>query len=153
MFYMTTRADVGHVWLRVNRDRKQARTATAVNKQLNFTLKNKLHTTNYIYCIFEAYFMIKSVWKNCIDCFEVIHFLSNVYQRREGCRRPEDGKILIFTTSSRQQPSPRSKVLLKIDFKTVNTVLSQTFKHKICFKYAVYVDVVSCLWFLFNSKI
>ena len=56
----------------VIRDLKQARTATAVNKQLNFTVKNKPHTTNSIYCIFEAYFMIKSVWKNCIDCFEVI---------------------------------------------------------------------------------
>ena len=44
----------------LNRDLKQARTATAVNKQLNFTVKNKPHTTNYIYCIFEAYFMIKS---------------------------------------------------------------------------------------------
>ena len=44
-----------------NRDLKQARTATAVNKQLNFTVKHKPHTTNYIYCIFEAYFMIKSV--------------------------------------------------------------------------------------------
>ena len=53
------------------RELKQARTATAVNKQLNFTVKNKPHTTNYIYCIFEAYFMIKSVWKDCIDCFEV----------------------------------------------------------------------------------
>ena len=42
-------------------DLKQARTATAVNKQLNFTVKNKPDTTNYIYCIFEAYFMIKSV--------------------------------------------------------------------------------------------
>ena len=42
-------------------DLKQARTAMAVNKQLNFTVKNKPHTTNYIYCIFEAYFMIKSV--------------------------------------------------------------------------------------------
>ena len=64
-------------------------------------------------------------------------FLSNVYQRREGCRRAEDGKILIFTTSGRRQHSPRSKVLLKIDFETVNsTVLSQTFKHKLCFKYA-----------------
>ena len=57
--------------LRVSRDLKQARTATAVNKQLHFTVKNKPHTTNYIYCIFEAYFMIKSLWKNCIDCFEV----------------------------------------------------------------------------------
>ena len=27
-------------------------TATAVNKQLNFTVKNKPHTTNYIHCIF-----------------------------------------------------------------------------------------------------
>ena len=44
-----------------HRDLKQGRTATAVNKQLNFTVKNKLHTTNYIYCIFEGYFMIKSV--------------------------------------------------------------------------------------------
>ena len=43
------------------RELKQARTATAVNKQLNFTVRNKPHTTNYIYCIFEAYFMIKSV--------------------------------------------------------------------------------------------
>ena len=37
---------------RHNRDLKQARTATAVNKQLNFTVGNKPHTTNYIYCIF-----------------------------------------------------------------------------------------------------
>ena len=26
-------------------------------------------------------------------------FLSNVYQRRLGCRRAEDGKILMFTSS------------------------------------------------------
>ena len=32
------------------RDLKQTRTATAVNKQLNFTVKNKPYTTNYIYC-------------------------------------------------------------------------------------------------------
>ena len=43
------------------RELNQARTATAVNKQLNFTVKNEPHTTNYIYCIFEAYFMIKSL--------------------------------------------------------------------------------------------
>ena len=60
------------VILSIKRDLKQTRTATAVNKQLNFTVKNKPHTTNYIYCIFEAYFMIKSVWKNCTDYFEVI---------------------------------------------------------------------------------
>ena len=46
---------------RNDRELKQARTATAVNKQLNVTVKNKPHTTNYIYYIFEAYFMIKSV--------------------------------------------------------------------------------------------
>ena len=53
----------GHLWtfLTENRDLKQTRTATAVHKQLNFTVKNKPHTTNYIYCIYEAYFMIKSV--------------------------------------------------------------------------------------------
>ena len=45
----------------INRDLKQTRTATAVNKQLNVTVKDKPYTTNYIYCIFEAYFMIKSV--------------------------------------------------------------------------------------------
>ena len=109
------------------RDLKQTRTTTAVNKQLNFTVKNKPHTTNYIYCLFEAYFMIKSVWKNLTV---LKSFLSNVYQRREGCRRAEDGKIVTFTSSGRRQPSPRWKVLLKIDFKTVNTVLSQTFNHK-----------------------
>ena len=53
-------------------------------------------------------------------------FLSNVLPTpREGCRRAEDGKILIF------------KGLLEVNFKTVNTVLSQTFNHKICFKYAI----------------
>ena len=64
-------------------------------------------------------------------------FLSNVYQHREGCRHVEDGKIVVLTSSGRRQPSPRSKVLLKIDFKTVNTVLSQTFNHKISFECAV----------------
>ena len=39
--------------------------------------------------------------------------------------------------------------MLKIDFKTFNTVLSQTINHKIFFKYAI----VSCLWFVFNAKI
>ena len=81
--YITFKDDAGpleyydrHAWCR---DLKQARTATAINTQLNFsfkkkprevdidivqlnfTVKNKPHTTNYIYCIFETYFMIKSV--------------------------------------------------------------------------------------------
>ena len=42
-------------------------------------------------------------------------------------------------------------MLLKIDFKTVNTDLSHTFNHKICFKYAVYI--VGFVWFVFNGKI
>ena len=67
--------------------------------------------------------MIQSVWKNCIVTV-LKSFLSNVYQRREGFRRAEDGEILIFTSSGRRQPSPRYKVLLKIDFKTVNTSLA-----------------------------
>ena len=117
------------------------RTAIAVNKPLNFTVEKKSHTTNYIYWISEA--MIKSVWKNCI---EVI--LSNVYQRRLGCRRAEDGKILIFTSSGRRQPSPRWKVSLKFDFQTVNTVLSQTFNHKICFKYVIRRRSQFCGFFL-----
>ena len=69
---MTTERKVWICVLKLIRNLKQARTSTGVNKQLNFTVKNKPHTTSYIYCLFEAYFMIKSVWKNCIDCFEVI---------------------------------------------------------------------------------
>ena len=42
------------------------------NKQLNFSVKKEpKQRTTYAYCIFEAFFMIKSLWKNCIDCFEV----------------------------------------------------------------------------------
>ena len=44
------------------------------------------------------------------------------------------GKSSDFRTSSGRQPSRRWKMLLKIDFKTVNTVLSQTFNYKICFE-------------------
>ena len=44
------------------RELKQSscRTAMVVNKQLNFRVKTKPQTTS-TYCIFEAYFMIKSV--------------------------------------------------------------------------------------------
>ena len=41
----------GTLFKKAIRDLKQARTATAVNKQLNFTVKNKQHTTNYIYVV------------------------------------------------------------------------------------------------------
>ena len=51
-------------------------------------------------------------------------FLSNVYQRREGCRRAEDGKILIFTSSGRRQPSwlygPEKRSLLFVANKLRN---------------------------------
>ena len=104
------------------------------------------HTTNHTQpTIYTAYLkhilwlkvcertvLKETVCRNCIDCW-----YRNVYQRQEGCRRAEDGKILIFTSPWRPQPSPLWKVLLKIDFKTVNTVLSQTFNHKICFEYAI----------------
>ena len=90
--------------------------------------------------------VLKSIW-------------SNTYNRREGYRRTEDWEIRIFTSPCRPQSSRRSKVLLKIDFKTVNTVLSQTFNHKICSEYAIRKSVVrglfltlkfSCLLFLSN---
>ena len=134
-----------------NGDLKQNRTATAVNKQLNFPVKNKPHTTNYSIILYTAY--LKHLWlKVCERTVLTVFksFLSNVYQRREGCCRAEDGKILIFTSSGRRQPFLRWKVLLKLDFKTVN-VLSHTFNHRICFKYAVYI--VGCVWFVFNGKI
>ena len=41
-------------------------------------------------------------------------------------------------------------MLLKIDFKTVNTVLSHTFNHKTCFKYAVYI--VGCVLFIYCCR-
>ena len=52
------------------RDLKQARTPTAGNKMYNYILELKTnHTqrTTSTYCIFEAYFMIKSLWKNCVE--------------------------------------------------------------------------------------
>ena len=48
--------------------------------------------------------MIKSLWENCIDCFEVnLDSLSNAYgyQRQEGCCRAEDGKnSYLFPTAA-----------------------------------------------------
>ena len=88
------------------RDLKQTRTATAVNKQLNVTVKNKPHTTNYIYCIYLKHILLLKVCERTVLTV-LKSFLSNVYKRREGSRRAEDGKILIFTSSGRRQPSPR----------------------------------------------
>ena len=76
--------------------------------------------------------------------------LSNTFHRGEGCRRLEDVKMRIFPSSARRQPSRRLQTLLKNDFKTVDTVLSHTFNHKICFKYAVYI--VGCVWFVLTVK-
>ena len=88
----------------MNRDLKQARTATAVNTQLNFTVKNKPHTTNYIYTAYLKHILWLKVCERTVLTV-LKSFLSNVYQRREGCRRAENGKILIFTSSGRRQPS------------------------------------------------
>ena len=75
--------------------------------------------------------MIESLWKDCTDLFWTLKLiLSNTFHRYEGWGRHEDVKIRIFPSSAR-------KVLLKIDFKTVNTVLSQTFNHKIRFEYSI----------------
>ena len=72
-------------------------------------------------------------------------------KKRYPRRLPSCWKILIFTSSGRRQPSPRWKVLLKIDLKTVSTVLSHIFNHKICFEYALYI--VGYVWFVINGKI
>ena len=80
---------------------RQARTAMAVNKQLNLTVENKPHTTNCIYCIFEAYFRLKVCERSVLTVLK--SFLSNIYQRREGCRHAEDGEnpnFYIFRTTA-----------------------------------------------------
>ena len=86
-----------------NRDLKQARTATAVNKQLNCIVKNKSHTTNYIYCIFEAYFMIKSVWKNCIYWLFWSHSwvtFTNTSRRLQSCWKRENPNFHVLMTTA-----------------------------------------------------
>ena len=69
-------------------------------------------------------------------------FLSNVYQRQEGCRRAEDGKILILGEKN-QRCYSRMTSKQSIQF----------FRKLLIIKYASnmqYVDAVSCLWFPFN---
>ena len=78
------------------RDLKQTRTATAVNKQLNVTVKNKPHTTNYIYCIYLKHILLLKVCERTVLTV-LKSFLCNTFHRGEGCRRPEDVKIRIFT--------------------------------------------------------
>ena len=79
----------------VGKELKQARTATTVNKQLNFTVKNKPHTTNYMYTAYLKHILWLKVCERTV--LTVLNpFLSNVYQRREGCRRAEDGKLSNF---------------------------------------------------------
>ena len=116
----------------------------------NWILMSKRnHRQRTTYCQLDVNFRIKNLRGNGIDCFEV-NFEKRQH-RRKGCRRPEAWKIRIFTSSCPPQPSRRWKVLLKNDFKTVNTVLLPTFNHKIYASNMQYVD--SCLWFLFNVKI
>ena len=70
---------------------KQAscRTATAVNKQLNFKVKKKPPTTDYIYVLHILW--LKVCEKTVLTVLKSI--LSNTFYGREGCRRPEDVKI------------------------------------------------------------
>ena len=37
---------------------------------INFNIEKKPQTTAYVLHICSAYFIIKSLWKNCIDYFE-----------------------------------------------------------------------------------
>ena len=113
----------------------------AVHKQLNFSIKKKPQTIDYVLQAYLMYFMIKSLRGNCI-------VRSNAY-----CTTAQIG----WTSSWRFRLQldlnflgGQWKVLLKINFKTVNTVL-----HK--FEIIKYTSdmpcVVNCLWFLFNAKI
>ena len=98
--------------------------ATAVNKQLNFTVKNKPRTTSYIYCIFEAYFMIKSVWKNS-ERWKVL--LKNDFKTV----RTVKGERCYSRTTSKQSV--------------------QFFHTLLIIKYAS--NIVGYVWFVFNGKI
>ena len=112
-----------------NRELKQTRTATAVNKQLN-------HTQLIIYCILEAYFMTKSLWKTELYwlfwsrswvTFTNAEMVAVVLKTEKSSfwRLQDDGNLL------------GGERCFLTDFKIVNTVLSQTFNHKISFKYAI----------------
>ena len=81
-----------------NRDLKQARRATAVNKQIHFRVKKKPQTTDYVY-------VLKVCEKTVLTVLKSI--LSNTLYRGEGCRRPEVVKMRIFPSLARRQPSRR----------------------------------------------
>ena len=126
------------------RELKQSscRMATAENKQLNFRVKKKPQTTDYAYVLH----IWNILWLNVCEMTVLTvlkSLLSNTFHRGRGCRRPEDVKIRISPFSARRPPSRRWYTLLKNDFKTVNTVISHPFNHKICFKYTVYI--VGCV--------
>ena len=90
----------------VNRDLKQTRTATAVNKQLNFTVKNKPCTQPTIYtAYFKHILWLKVCERTVLTVLKSI--LSNTFHHGEGCRRAEDVEIRIFPSSARRQPSRR----------------------------------------------
>ena len=82
---------------RDNRDLKQARTATAVNKQLHFRVKKKPQTTDYVYVLhnLKHILCLKVCERTVLTVLKSI--LSNTLDRGEGCRRPEDVKKLGFS--------------------------------------------------------
>ena len=93
---------------RGNRDLKQARTATAVNKQLNFRVKKKPQTTDYVYiriAYLKHILLLKVCERTVLTVLKSILSIYNTLHRGEGCRRPEDVKIRIFPFSARRQPS------------------------------------------------
>ena len=95
----------------------------AVIKQLKFSVKTKPRTTDYVLHI-HAYFMIKSLWK------------TGVCERpalRLCWKRRENREFHVFRTMS---TFSAVEAILKIDYKTVNTVPTQYFNHRIGIKYA-----------------
>ena len=80
--------------------------------------------------------MIKSLRKNCIGYFQVN---PEAFHRRRKADVVLKTENPVFKSSDFVSTSTFSavrSVTLRIDFKTVHTVLSQTFKRKICFEYA-----------------
>ena len=80
---------------------KLARTASAVNRQLNFTVKHKPHTTKYTIqttAYLKHILRLKACERTVLTVLKSI--LSNTFHCGECCRRPEDVKIMIFPSSA-----------------------------------------------------
>ena len=68
--------------------------------------------------------------RNCVYCFE-INLEEHLYDGREGWRRPEEFSRFHFDLNL----LGGERCYSRVDFRTVNKVLSQTFNHKICLEY------------------